>query len=149
MSKTLPPSVFASSRLSPHQPSKSPLSVSNTTLVAKTPFLIDDILHQHHTPTHNYKNAISALNFVSAKPSGGLNNNCSYLTANSAIGARNTYGNNKSANKSSNDLADDERAVGNSKESGRSMDDSIGIFHEAEQLMIRNVEEDYRRQIER
>lgn len=154
MSKTLAPSVFATSRLSPPL-SKSPhLMGSNTTLVSKTPFLIEDILHQHHSTTHNIKNnnnnTTTGSNFAPAslsvhgKPIG------SFSTSINSVSNRNSDGgNNKSVNKSiANELAECANADNNNKETGRSNEGSLGIFHEAEQLIIRNAEEDYRRHIE-
>lgn len=154
MSKTLHPSVFATSRLSP-PPSKSPhLSASATTLVSKTPFLIDDILHQHQTTTQNYKNTTNLNTCASHLPTSGAHgkspgslNNISYSITNNSNAVRNGDGNSKSVIKPNNDLSD--CGSGNNKESGRSNEGSLGIFHDAEQLIIRNVEEDYRRHIER
>lgn len=151
MSKTLPPAVFATNRLSPSQPPKTPPTVTNTGLVAKTPFLIDDILHQHHTTAHNNKhtnnnNNPSASHFetsgggVPGKPA-NVFANCSY----SSNAMRNGDLNHKSSNKSSNDCA----SVGGHGTKGITRDGTHGIFQEAEQLMIRSAEEDYRRYNER
>lgn len=142
MSKTLPPAVFGPSDLS--SAPKSPPSVASTTLVAKTPFLIDDILHQHHTntPTHRHNNT-SASHYMSASNGKTQSlDNCPYSPSNSTI-------------KAASDVSAYAVNVGHVRGNGRkssgdsSGNGSRGIFQESEQLMIRSNEEDYRRHHER